>query len=247
MHLEKVLEQLGYPANQVKIYLSALKMGEFHIADLAEEIGMPRTTVTELVREMHRRGIMNYYEKHGKKIWVAENPEKLVSSLEDRLSALKNIMPTLKDMQFSGSQDEPSLKFYSGTEEVKNIFDDIAESKHHILALSTWTDIADYFGQEFMEDFIHRRAKHYLRVKFITQRSKSSIAMKAKDSQDLRQTRFLPEDVELHRISNYIYGNKVAVVSLSKKVPSGFIIEDADLAQAQRLYFECLWSKSLEK
>ncbi|MBU6447408.1 hypothetical protein KGQ24_01015 [Patescibacteria group bacterium] len=242
-----MLEQLGYPTNQVKIYLSALKMGEFNIADIAEEIGMPRTTVTELVREMQRRGIMTYYEKRGKKVWVAENPEKLVTQLEERLSALKNIIPTLKDMRAAGSEGEPSLKFYSGTEEVKNIFNDIAESKQHISVMSTWLDIADFFGQDFMEDFIRSRVKHFLRVKFITQRSKASIAMKAKDSQELRQTRFLPEDIELHRISNYIYGNKVAVVSLNKKVPSGFIIEDADLAQAQRVYFDCLWTKSSDK
>lgn len=247
MHIQTVLEQLGYPANQVKVYLAALKMGETTIADIAEQVEMPRTTVTELVREMHKRGLMNYYTKGTHKFWIADSPEKLMIGLEERRIALKNIMPALQAMHYDSGNGKPVIRLYTGAEEVKNIFDDIIETKHHMLGLVSWDDINDFFGKDFMNDFVERRYNHFLKIRLITPRTELAKSLKARDSEELRLTRFLPEDIKLRRISNFIYNGKVATISLNRNEPTGIIIEDPDVVYAQTIYFECLWKNSSER
>jgi sugar-specific transcriptional regulator TrmB len=76
MHIANVIQQLGYPPSEVKLYLAALDIGESTITDLSLKVGMPRTSVQTIIEDMHRRGLMNYYLKRRRRYWVAENPEK---------------------------------------------------------------------------------------------------------------------------------------------------------------------------
>lgn len=247
MHIQTVLKQLGYPENQVKIYLAALKMGETTIVGIAEQVGMPRTTVTEIVNEMHRHGLMNYYTKRNRKYWVAENPEKLMIVWQERGAALKNILPSLQALRYEAGNGKPNVKCYVGTEEVKNIFDDIIETKHHIMALISWDDIAQFFGVDFMNFFIERRYTHFLKIRLITPKTELAMKLKRRDSKEMRQTKFLPEHIALRRVSNFIYDSKVATISLNRKEPTGIIVEDPDVVHAQTIYFESLWHHSTDQ
>ena len=51
--------------------------------------------------------------------------------------------------------------------------------------------------------------------------------------------RFLPEGFEFPT-ATYVYGNKVAILSLEKE-PVGIIIENEDIARTQGMVFELLW------
>ncbi len=246
MHIQTVLNQLGYPMNQVKIYLASLKMGEGTIADISEQVNMPRTTVTELLAEMNKHGLMNYYAKKGRKYWLAESPDKLMVIVKEREAGLKAILPQLHAMKFDSGEAKPNIRTYAGVEEVKNIYDDIIETKHHIMAVVSWDDVQEFFGDNFMNDFIERRASHFLKMRLIAPKTQLSLSLKASDSKELRQTKFLPEHIALRRVSNFIYGGKVATISMNRKVPTGLIIHDPDVAHAQSIYFESLWHHSTD-
>lgn len=245
MNAQKALEQLGYPAHQAKIYLACLKMGDTKVAQISEQVAMPRTTVIELLEHMHRRGLMNYYLKRGRKVWTAEHPEKLLKLQQEHEATLKAIMPNLLALAGGGGA-KPAVRYFEGVEEIKNIFEDIIETKHHMKALVSWDDFKEVFGREFVYDFIERRYTHFLKIQFITPKTASAQKLRLRDAQELRQTRFLPEHVELRRVSNFIYGDKVAMVSMNRKVPVGLIVEDPDVVHAMDIYFESLWHYSKE-
>jgi len=52
MQNQKVLEQLGYSANEAKVYLTSLAMGEAHVSDIAEKAKIPRSTVQVIVERL---------------------------------------------------------------------------------------------------------------------------------------------------------------------------------------------------
>lgn len=247
MNIQTVLQQLGYPLNQVKIYLAALKMGETTIADIAEQVEMPRTTVTELITEMHKHGLMNYYVKRTRKIWVAENPDKLMTIIKERETALSAILPQLHALKFDGGAGKPSIRCYVGLEEVKTMLDDMIETKHHIMSVLSWDDFKEFLGDEFIENLIERRFKHFLRIRLITPKTESAQKLKQRDNKELRQTRFLPESIELRRTSTFIYADKVTLISLNRKQPTGILIQDPDVVHGQTIFFESLWHLSQEK
>lgn len=247
MHIQTVLSQLGYPMSQVKIYLASLKLGEGTIADISQQVDMPRTTVTELITDMHKHGLMEYYVRNGRKYWVAENPDKLMIMVKEREAALQAILPELHAMKFDSGVAKPNIRTYIGLEEVKNIYNDIIETKHHIMAVANWDDVKEFFGEEFITDFVERRYSHFLKMRLIAPKTELSLSLKANDSKELRQTRFLPEHIALRRVSNFIYDGKVATISMNRKVPTGLIVHDPDVAHAQSVYFESLWHHSTEQ
>ena len=67
--------------------------------------------------------------------------------------------------------------------------------------------------------------------------------MKSKDEKELRETRFIPE-LQKIPITEYIYGEKVAILKTNPQDPLGIIILDKDFAQSQKLLFELLWKRA---
>lgn len=246
MHIQTVLEQLGLSSHEAKVYMTALKSGSILVADITAEVGIPRSTVVETINNLHKRGLMHYYIQRGRKHWHAENPDKLLIALEEKRAALNAVMPNLKAMRaLAGGR--AIVRLFAGEGEVKQIMDDIIDTKHNILGLVSWDDWIELFGNEYTQEFIDRRKNHNLRIRLITPNTESARAMKKSDSDSLRQTRFLSTDIDLRYVSNFIYGGKNAIISLNKRRPTGLIIEDPNAAHAAEIYFESLWSQSLEK
>ncbi|MDR3643258.1 MAG: hypothetical protein P4L74_06575 [Candidatus Doudnabacteria bacterium] len=243
MQTQTVIEQLGYSKSQAKIYLASLRLGEAIVSEIAERVAMPRTTVEELILGMNKQGLMNYYVKRGRKYWVAEKPGRLLEILKGRESAFVEILPQLEQLGKKNG-NKPSVHYYSGFEEIKNIFDDIIETKHHVKALLCWEDLQENMGRQFMSDFAERRCKHFLKIQVISPNTRAAAAMKARDTEESRQTRFLPADVPLQNISNFIYGAKVAIISFNRRKSTGVVIEDPVVARAQTIYFDNLWQHS---
>jgi HTH-type transcriptional regulator, sugar sensing transcriptional regulator len=246
MNRQQLLEKLGFHPYEVSIYLAALELGEATVSDLAHKTEMPRTSVQEVLINMQKRGMVSSYSRQNHKFWIAENPEKLFVALKENEEAFKNILPELQALR-PHSEGKPQVKVYSGVKEIKLIMDDMINTKHHILALISWDDWVEFFGKDYIEDYIERRRTHFLKIRIITPRTPLTEKLKSIDEKELRQTRFLSGDINLKRINNFIYGDKIAIISLNKKEPTGILIEDSDVVYGNTLYFENLWNSCNNK
>lgn len=242
MHLRAVIEQLGYSPHEVTVYLAALELGGSTITEIAAKARLPRTTVNLVIRSLQKRGLMNAYLQRRRKIWGAENPEKLMIALKESEAALKVVLPELQSLRHETGV-KPTVRTYGGPAEIKQIMNDIIESKHHMLAMLAWDDWTELLGKTYLDDFIETRTRHYLRIKLLTPKSKAAVALKQKDSAELRITQFLPEHIAIGN-ANFIYANKVAIISLNKKRPVGILIEDEDIHHTMEVMFDNLWRQS---
>ena len=95
MQLQKVIEQLGYSANEAKVYLATLALGEAHVSDIAAKVDLPRTTAQIIVETLQKDGLLNFYVQRRYKYWVAENPERLLSNLRRREEIVRDALPKL--------------------------------------------------------------------------------------------------------------------------------------------------------
>jgi len=242
MHLRAAIEQLGYTPHEVTVYLAALELGGSTVTEIAAKAKLPRTTVNLVIRSLQKRGLMNAFLKRRRQVWAAENPEKLMIALKESEAALKIVLPELQSLRHDTGV-KPTVRTYGGPAEIKQIMNDIIESKHHISAMLAWDDWTELLGKSYLEDFIETRARHFLRIRLLTPRSKAAIALRQKDSSELRVTQFLPESVTITN-ANFIYANKVAIISLNKKRPVGILIEDEDIHHTMEVFFESLWRQS---
>ncbi len=245
MHIQTVIQQLGYRPHEAKVYLASLALGESTIIDLAQKTKLPRTSVQSIVQTLHQGGLLNLYLKKRRKYWIAENPEKLLIRIKESEAALKNIMPELQAMRYHTGL-RPTVRLYSGLEGISQVMEDMLETKRHILAIMSWDDWLHFTGEDFLKDFIKSRAEHFLKIKLAVPRTTLSAQLKKRDATEMRTTKFLPETYHLKN-ANFIYGNKVAIISLNKRMPLGIVIEDQDVTQTMTLLFTNLWSQCVDR
>lgn len=242
MHIRSAIEQLGYSPHEVKVYLSVLEIGGGTATDIAEKARIPRTTVNLITDSLHKKGLLDAYLQHRRKIWTAVNPEKLLIRLKEQEVTLRAVLPELQSLRHDTGV-KPTIRTYSGIEEIKQILNDILETKHPILAIHSWDDWVTFLGRRYMEDYVETRARQYTRIRMIVPKTEMSLALKKKDSKELRITRFLPDSVTINN-ANFIYGDKVATISLKTKQPVGILIENKDIHHTMEVLFESLWHQS---
>jgi sugar-specific transcriptional regulator TrmB len=242
MNLRTAIEQLGYSPHEVTVYLAALELGGSTVTEIAAKAKLPRTTVNLVIHSLQKRGLMNAYLKRRRKILTAENPERLMSALKENEASLAVVLPELQALRREPSA-KSTVRTYNGAQEIKQIMNDMLESKHHISAMLSWDDWTELMGKSYLEDFIETRYRHYLRIRLLAARTKNAVALKTRDSQELRVTQFLPELVAIAN-ANFIYANKVAIITLNKKKPVGILIEDEDIHHTMEILFENLWRQS---
>ena len=241
-HIPKVLEKIGYKPQEVKVYLAVLSAEESTISDIAEKVSLPRTSVQIIADKLHKDGLLNFYEKRRYKYWTAENPEKILARLKENEFAIKSIIPELLSMK-KPSGTKPVIKIYKGAEEMKLIHDDIINDKHNISAIISWWKWLDLLGQEYMDDFIQRRVDNFLKINLLIPESETGAVLKLKDQQELRNTRYLPNNITINT-TNFIYGTKVVIISLNKEQPVGILIDDASIHDTIGSFFNYIWNQS---
>jgi HTH-type transcriptional regulator, sugar sensing transcriptional regulator len=242
MHLRSVIEQLGYSPHEVTVYLAALELGASSTTEIAAKARLPRTTVNLIIESLHRKGLMNAFLKRRRKIWAAENPERLLISVREHEAALKLVLPELQSLRHETGV-KPTVRTYSGADEIKQIMNDILETKHNVSAIISWDEWINVLGKNYVDDFIETRARRFLRIRLLTPKTKTSVNLKARDTEELRVTQYLPDSLGIKN-TNFIYGNKVAIISLNTKRPVGILIEDQDIHHTMEVLFESLWRQN---
>ena len=242
MRIKTIIEQLGYSPQEALVYLAALELGGSTATDIAKKARIPRTSANLIITALNKKGLMTAYIQRKRKIWSAENPERLLVALKEREAALTLALPTLQSLRHD-SAAKPKIRAYTGIDEIHQIMNDILDSKQHISALLAWDEWLELLGGSYMEDFIEKRYRHYLRIRVLTPKSKEAVILKQKDGEELRVTQFLPAAIAVNNCT-FIYANKVAIVSLNKNMPSGILIEDGDAHHTMEVLFESLWRQS---
>lgn len=240
MNQAKLLEKIGLEAAEARVYLALLTLGEATVADIAKHAGVVRTSCYYTLQKLHQKNIAHPYVKRGVHYWGVEGPQWLLSKVNEQKTVLEYLMPQLVAMQ-STFGAKPSFTQYEGVAGIKQILNDILRERQNIMSMSSLEDISALLGRQF-NFFITKRVKLKLAARFITNRSAATIDMQQNDDKELRHTHFLPIGKEIKNM-NFIYGDKVAILSLNRKMPMGVIIKDPDVAQTQRILFEALWKE----
>ena len=241
-NIQRVIESLGYKKKEAEFYLSSLSLGESRISDLAQKLKIPRTSALVIAEKLQKDGLMSYYVKRLNKYWVAENPDKLMLKLKEIEITLKDVLPELKSMELKTVVGKPTVKVYVGAKEIQLIFADIILTKHNFRAIIAWDDLAMILGERYVSDFINTQVGHFLKLRLLTPKNNSTQKLKEYDNKESRDTRFLSSLTTGLNTATFIYGNKIAIISLNETLSTGFLIEDIDVHNAMGIFFEELWN-----
>jgi sugar-specific transcriptional regulator TrmB len=223
---ETVLQQIGLPRNETKIYLTLLELGSTSVGQITKSSGIHRRNVYDSLERLIKKGLVTYVIKDKIKYFEAVNP----SFLSNPLQIKKN-----------SNTNENIAVVYEGINGVKSIFEDILNSKKENLVLGAHKPSQSI--KNYLERFHKKRIKVGIKEKLLFFNKSDMKRARSLSKLRLTKVRFLPNNSG-SKVAINIYGNKVAMLMRSE--PEGFIIKNEFVAENFREYFKLLWKNSKE-
>lgn len=247
----KLFKEMGLSENANQIYLRLLKLGPASARQLAENLNLPRPTVYDNLKLLIKYGLATEKEKENKKLFGVDEIKNLPQLIKSKIEALKkeeaNIKKILPTLALRAKTIEPKIKFYSGSEGIKQVLKDMLWY-NNIETLTMWpiSEMVEILGKEYLENLNRRRIRQNISIRGIWPRDKAvdfkNHPYLGVGKSHLRQLRFAPKGMTWE-MSYWLYADKAAFIS-SKKECFGFIIHSQDFAQLLKAQFEIIWKIS---
>lgn len=239
-----LLKKIGFSDKTAKIYLALLGLGPSSVRQLADYCGLNRGTIYDNLKWLQEKGVINYYQKDTKQLFVAEDPEKLhkmVEKQKEELSEADNkldkMVPELQALYNSGGQ-RPVARYYD-KKELSQILEDVLnvceQSGENLYRIYSVVGIREYLYDGFPTFSDVRIAKN-IAVKVIAMGEGGEL-------RGLDERKWLKGN---NAAPSYIiiYHGKTAYISLdAKNEPMGVVIENDGIYNTQKMIFDKLWEK----
>ncbi|MDZ7783353.1 MAG: helix-turn-helix domain-containing protein [Halioglobus sp.] len=238
------LAQLGLDRRQVRIYRALHQLGPASIRDVAAEAGVNRGSTYETLKQLVTMGLVSYLPRGRRRVFQAEDPERLLALGEDRQQALSQAMEELKRdiipaLKQSRTEFMPgNVRFYEGDDGVELVLRDILDSTaktgdKRYAVISTKT-LREHLYRPF-PNFTRTRVQRGIRVRVIA-------VGEGGDDAELAERKWLPAGAGTDASYIAIYPPKVAMITLAdRNYPVVVIIDSAAIASTQQLLFDTLW------
>lgn len=239
------LRQLDLDERQVQIYHALLDLGPASIRDVAARAGINRGTTYETLKQLATKGIVSYFPKGRRRVFQAEDPERLLSLGESKQQALsqameqlrREVIPALKQRQADFSPG--NVRFYEGDDGVELVLRDILDQagrnpERGYSVISTKVLRAQLYRP--FPNFTRQRIQRGIRVRVL------SIGEGGEEA-ELAERKWLPAGDNTDASYIAIYPPKVAMITQARKdYPVVVVMDSAAIASTQQILFDTVWS-----
>ncbi|MFW9879858.1 MAG: TrmB family transcriptional regulator [Candidatus Thorarchaeota archaeon] len=238
----KALQTFGLSEKEAKVYLASLELGTATASDISIKSNLPRTLVYDLLERLIELGLVTYVIKNHKKYFSAVNPKELSEILEEKQNIIKEALPNLESLYKSPGIKRPLVEVYEGKEGLKTLMNDLLKlGIKELLAYGSsrsFFEVDPFFIEHWHKERILKKIK--IRVMYNETEQTKERLKKHKESLGLTKYKFLPIKVE-SPTPTLIYENKLVFLHLVKKEPFAVLIDNEQMANNYRKYFEELW------
>jgi len=245
----KPLIDLGMKAQEARVYLAAIKLGQATVSAVANEAGIQRTFVYGLLEELQKQGIVSSAEIRGKIHYSPISLDQFQKRQFAKFEKFEAILPELKSLEKTVG-DRPKVRFFEGAEGIKTALYDSLDTLKAGDEIIAYANAEGFYENEleFSARYIKERIKRKIRSRAIAADTPETRKYSDEDEKQLRKTILVPADQFPFTNEIDIYGNKVAIMSLQGELLA-IIIESESVAKTQRAIFELAWlgAKSLNK
>jgi HTH-type transcriptional regulator, sugar sensing transcriptional regulator len=239
MEIKQVLAQFDLVGRKADVYLAVLELGSGTVIEIAKKSEVKRTTVYDILLDLEKNGLIYQTTKESKRLFVAEDPEKLKKKLEEKERMLDEMLPQLRSF-YNIKGIKPKIRFYEGKEGLRQVYADTLNYNGEILAFAS-DDVVKVLGMDWANDYLAKRVKKEICVRIIL--PKTDMIEKdfnPLDQKHLRTSKLVSAKKYPFSIEINIYGHqKVALMSSREEM--GIIIEGAEIFNTLKLVFELLW------
>lgn len=242
--LLQLLEALGLGRTESVTYAALLQIDTVSIRKIAAHTGINRGTTHDALKRLVTAGLVSVKRQGQREYYTAESPEKIYDIIRDQRRDLldaskvaKTIVPGLL-ARHRQPEGRPMVRYYEGDEGVVAVLKDVLETcrllDDRVYRCYSSRPIRQYLYRRFPR-FTERRIADAIRVRVVS-------VGEGGEQAGMAERKWLPAPEDSASSYTLIYGNKVAVISISDDLtPYGVVVEDKGTASMQRLLFDLLW------
>lgn len=246
--MEKTLAKIGLDNNEIKIYLTLLKEGALLAGTIADKTQIHRRTVYDALNKLLKKGIITYSILNGKKHFQAVNPDRLLLFLKEKKTRVEeeekevtNILQQLKEL-FKTPKTRIHAEIFTGKEGVKSVMELILKEKKEWLSIgATGTGLIVF--PFYLKHFSKKREKLKIKRKvLIAQTKEGKEYFKELKKQKFVNVKFLPKNIKQPQ-TIWVFGDKIAILLVSLDQPIVFLIDNNEISNSFKDYFNWMWRK----
>ena len=238
---------IGLDTRDKRVYEALLSNQEASLRAIAETTGINRGTVHESIKQMHKIGLVSYYEAGKQRRYIAQDPDIIPGLLQEHRQKLRDAerdaiayIDQLK-VQSYFTPYQSFASFYEGDSGVAIVLRDVLATVNNLpdkqYEVISSKHVREYIYQNF-SNFTRRRVTMGLYVRVIAMGEGGDIAEQSNRKWLSSNGTDAPPNCY-----TIIYGNKTAFISLSDSNHlQTLVVDNAGLTAMQRTMFEQLWT-----
>jgi sugar-specific transcriptional regulator TrmB len=245
-----LLQNIGLNKNQSHIYEVLLEKGPLSASKIQRRVGIDRTLVYVVLNELITMNLAIRDDSKKVAAFFAADPQalsNLVQEKEARSELAKSAYQTAfhqLQQAFQVSSGQPGVRFYSGTEGLKEIYRDLNQSNIKEL----WLVRARTPASKDMKTLIQKQRltqiKNGVSVRVINSDEDPEFTKYIQqDKAALTERRVISGAVFKNPAQILIYGEKIAITTYREPLLTT-LIEHADIAETLRSMYSVIWNKT---
>jgi len=244
-----LIKELGFSDKDGRVYTALLEHGALKASDISKITGLNRTTVYDLLDQFTQKGLVSKFKKKSATYFNAHDPAQLLNYLDREKDAvgqkierqkkrIEAMMPELVSLMNFSKKSRPRVQFFEGEKGMREAYEDTLTAKEPILAFANLETMKQGLPG-FFPDYFERRVAKKLAIRSVFPRNKESFEQATRNQEELRETRYLPDESMTFTPEVNFYDNKMLIVSWTEKM--AVIIESKELVDLMKLAYNLLW------
>jgi sugar-specific transcriptional regulator TrmB len=250
IYMEQELMSLGLTWNEVKVYMSLMKLGGTQVGGIINDLKVHRQIAYNALDALEKRGMVQKTMKNGIAHFKINDPDVIVEEARKREMTAARLSESIK-LEMKKSRHEHEINIYNGQEGVKKFY--IQAFKKfpigdtvYIMGVSV-KGHENALGEEFIKGTYRKlrdQRKIYSKLVMGESERTDEEGYNRNTNPELRQTRYLPYE-SANPISTTIWPDRVTFMSTGKNI---FLVDiiNKEFRDSFMDYFNMLWKIAKE-
>ncbi len=237
----EIFEELGLTRTEIKLYIAMLELGASTAGDILDRSKLPNSTVHRDLNALVEKGLVNFILEGKRKVYQATDPEQFLEFINDKKRRLEELLPELKKRQKIAVKKE-FASIYKGVRGIKEVYSIIiATSGKEYNTFGGGPVTEKIMGFTWWLNLHKRRVANKLPSRQVFD---ESVRMGGQEiaKNPLTKIRYVDKDFAQFQ-ETVIVGDLVSIAVFSEE-PYAFLINDSNVAESYRKYFEVLWKQA---
>lgn len=236
METIETLKQVGFSANEAKIYLALLQMGESTVQPISQKAGLTRPYCYNLLDELVEKGFASYAERRGRRRYCATQPKVVRKILLDKVKEIDPILPELEGL-YQMTPSRPRARYFEGKEGIRAIYEEMTQETNDLVIFGSGEDWSRSFADWY--EFMQATAKKVIGIRDLSKRTPESEKWAKLYKKPTQELRYIKDEWNFPS-DQFVWGNKVAMLCHGTEM-HGIVIESKEISTSMKTVFEMFW------